>query len=238
MIHDSSPLEINEKIQELESKIGIRFKNNDLLIEALTHRSFLNERPDWHVNHNERLEFLGDAVLEIIVTEYLFLNYQEPEGVLTSWRAALVNAQMLMKISQKFDLNEYILLSKGETKDVGRARQYILANGVESLVGAIYLDQGYDKTKEFITKFILVELPKVIEMELYKDAKSLFQELAQEKVGVTPTYEVLDEWGPDHAKTFRIGVYLGEELIGTGEGLSKQEAQQRAAENALHRKKW
>ena len=221
-----------EKIQELESKIDIRFKNTDLLIEALTHRSFLNERPDWHVNHNERLEFLGDAVLEIIVTEFLFLKYKEPEGVLTSWRAALVNAQMLMKVSQKFDLNKYILLSKGEAKDEGRARQYILANGVESLIGAIYLDQGHDKTKEFIAKFILVELSKVIEMELYKDAKSLFQELAQEKVSITPTYDVLDERGPDHSKTFRIGVYLGKELIGTGEGLSKQEAQQRAAENA------
>lgn len=231
-------MDIYEKVQELESEIGVKFKNHDLLIEALTHRSYLNERPKWHLDHNERLEFLGDAVLEIIVTEYLFLNYKEPEGILTSWRAALVNAQMLTQISQKFDLDSYILLSKGEAKDRGRARQYIMANALEALIGAIYLDQGYEKAKEFISNFILVELPKIIKEELYKDAKSLFQELAQEKVGITPIYEVLDEWGPDHAKTFRVGVFLADELIGSGEGLSKQEAQQHAAENALQRKKW
>lgn len=231
-------MDIYEKVQELESEIGVKFKNHDLLIEALTHRSYLNERPEWHLDHNERLEFLGDAVLEIIVTEYLFLNYKEPEGILTSWRAALVNAQMLTQISQKFDLDSHILLSKGEAKDKGRARQYIMANALEALIGAIYLDQGYEKAKEFISSFILVELPKIIKEELYKDAKSLFQELAQEKVGITPIYEVLDEWGPDHAKTFRVGVFLADELIGSGEGLSKQDAQQHAAENALQRKKW
>lgn len=231
-------METQEKVQELEEKINVKFKNKDLLIEALTHRSYLNEKPKWHLDHNERLEFLGDAVLEIIVTEYLFLNHKESEGILTSWRAALVNAQMLAQISHKFDLDKYILLSKGEAKDTGRARQYIRANAMESLIGSIYIDQGYDKAKEFITTFILGELPAIIENGAYKDAKSLFQELAQEKVGFTPTYEVLDEWGPDHEKTFRIGVFLGDELAGKGEGLSKQDAQQYAAEDALKKKKW
>jgi len=226
------------KLQELERKLGIRFKNHDLLLEALTHRSYLNERPDWHLNHNERLEFLGDAVLEMAVTEFLFKNYGDPEGTLTSWRAALVNAIMLSEIAKKVDLNEYILLSQGEKKDVGRARQYILANAMEAVIGAIYLDQGYEESKKFIDKIIIPELPRIIEEKLYKDAKSLFQEKAQEETGITPSYKVLDQWGPDHSKMFKIGVYLDEELVGLGLGPSKQEAQQKAAEDALDKKKW
>lgn len=227
-----------DKLSELESRIDIKFKNKDLLLQALTHRSYLNENPKWHLDHNERLEFLGDAVLELVVTEYLYNNYPNPEGELTNWRAALVNANMLSKISVDFDLNKYVLLSRGEARDTGRARQYILANTMESLIGAMYLDQGYEPSKKFISQFVLKELATIIEKRLYRDSKSLFQEEAQDKVGVTPTYEVLDEWGPDHARNFKIGVFLEREKIGEGEGPSKQEAQQEAAKDALAKKGW
>jgi ribonuclease III len=227
-----------DKLSKLEKKIGIKFKNKDLLLQALTHRSYINENTKWHLDHNERLEFLGDAVLELVVTEYLYNNYPNPEGEMTNWRAALVNANMLSKISGEFDTNEFVLLSKGEARDTGRARQYILANAVEAIIGAIHLDQGYEASRKFITKFILKELPRIIEKKLYRDPKSLFQEEAQDRVGHTPTYEVLKEWGPDHARNFNIGVYLGKELVGQGEGLSKQEAQQKAAEDALRKKNW
>lgn len=227
-----------EKINELENKIGYSFQDKDLLLTALTHRSYLNENTKWHLNHNERLEFLGDAVLELVVTEYLYKNYPNPEGEMTNWRAALVNAVMLSKITSEFDLNDYILLSRGEARDTGRARQYILANAIEALIGAIYLDQGYEPCEKFIKRFILKELPTIIEKRLYRDAKSLFQEMAQDKVGITPTYEVLEEWGPDHARTFKIGVFLEKEMAGQGQGPSKQEAQQQAAEDALLKKGW
>lgn len=227
-----------EKLLELEDRIGVRFSNHDLLLQALTHRSYLNERPKWHLDHNERLEFLGDAVLELVVTEYLYNNYPNPEGELTNWRAALVNSVMLAKISAKFQLNDYVLLSRGEARDTGRARQYILANAVEAVIGAIYLDQGYTACDGFIKKFILDELKGVLESGSYKDYKSLFQEQAQERAGITPTYEVIKEWGPDHAKHFHVGVYLEKDLIGEGVGPSKQDAQQAAAENALKNKDW
>ncbi len=229
---------MNEKISELEQKIGVKFKDTNLLLQALTHRSYLNENTKWPLDHNERLEFLGDAVLELVVTEYLYKNYPNPEGEMTNWRAALVNAVMLSQIAGEFDLNDFVLLSRGEAKDTGRARQYILANAMESLIGAIYLDQGYDVASGFIYKFVLKELDRIIEQRVYRDAKSLFQEKAQEAVGVTPTYEVLDEWGPDHARQFRIGVHLDKELAGIGEGPSKQEAQQSAAQDALNKKGW
>src|SRR5260221_4995549 len=163
-------------ISPLEQNIGTNFKNKDLLLQALTHRSYINENPKWHLDHNERLEFLGDAVLELVVTENLYANYPNPEGQLTNWRAALVNAVMLSEISKRFNLNDYILLSRGEAKDTGRARQYILANAMEALIGAIYLDQGYNEAAKFIQRFILSELPRIIEQRLYRDAKSLFQE--------------------------------------------------------------
>lgn len=229
---------MRDKLSGLEDAIGVVFKNKDLLLTALTHRSYLNENTKWHLDHNERLEFLGDAVLELVVTEYLYLNYPNPEGEMTNWRAALVNANMLSKISNEFNLNDYVLLSRGEAKDTGRARQYILANAIEALIGAIYLDQGYEVSKQFISRFVLKELPVIIEKKLFRDPKSLFQERAQEIVGITPTYEVLEEWGPDHARNFRIGVYLGKELAGEGRGPSKQEAQQMAAEDALSKKDW
>jgi ribonuclease-3 len=225
-------------ISPLEEKIKTNFKDKNLLLQALTHRSYINENPKWLLDHNERLEFLGDAVLELVVTEHLYRTYQNPEGELTNWRAALVNAVMLAEISKVFDLNNFILLSRGEAKDMGRARQYILANAMEAVIGAIYLDQGYEKSAEFIHNFILSELPRIIENNLYRDAKSLFQEKAQEQVGITPNYEVIHEWGPDHARQFKVGVYLGKDLVAEGEGPSKQEAQQKAAEGALQKKGW
>lgn len=227
-----------DKLAQLENKIETKFEDRNILLQALTHRSYLNENPKWGQDHNERLEFLGDAVLELVVTEYLYKTYPNPEGEMTNWRASLVNAVMLARIATEFDLNDYILLSKGEAKDTGRARQYILANAMESLIGAIYLDGGYDASKKFIEKFILKELSGIIENQLYRDAKSLFQEKAQEKAGVTPTYEVLKEWGPDHARNFQVGVFLEKEMIGVGDGPSKQEAQQVAASDALKKKGW
>jgi ribonuclease-3 len=222
----------------LENKLGIKFKNQNLLQQALVHRSFLNENPDFGLDHNERLEFLGDAVLELVVTQYLYVNYPNPEGELTNWRAALVNAKKLAEVAEEMELNDFVLLSRGEAKDIGRARQYILANALEALIGAIYLDQGIGAAETFVEKFILKHLPQILEVGAYRDAKSLFQEEAQERVGITPSYEVLDEWGPDHAKHFKVGVFLEEELVAEGEGVSKQEAQQKAAEEGLKIKGW
>lgn len=223
----------------LEEKLEVPFKNQDLLIQALTHRSYINEHPSFRLGHNERLEFLGDAVLELVVTEYLYNNYPNPEGELTNWRASLVNAIMLSKICRDIGVEEFLLLSRGELKDKkSKARQYILANAFEAIIGAIYLDRGYEISKEFILKNVITELPNILEKKLYLDPKSNFQEMAQEKVGITPSYRVLEETGPDHAKNFKIGVYLDNELVATGEGLSKQEAQVEAAAKAIEAKGW
>jgi len=223
----------------LEKKLDLKFKNKDFLIQAFVHRSYLNENPDFYLPHNERLEFLGDAVLEIVVTEYLYQKYpKKSEGELTNWRAALVNAKQLSEIARELDFNEFLLLSRGETKEIGKARQYILANTFEAFIGALYLDQGLNPCKEFIKKHLIKELPHIIEAGLFKDAKSRFQEEAQERVGITPIYKVLKEWGPDHAKHFVIGVFLNEELVAEGEGSSKQEAELEAAKNALEVKNW
>jgi len=223
----------------LEKKLNLNFKNKDFLIQAFCHRSYLNENPDFYLSHNERLEFLGDAVLELVVTEYLYQKYPEKsEGELTNWRAALVNAKILSVVSQDLGFNDFLLLSRGEEKEIGKARQYILANIFEAFIGALYLDQGYETCQEFIKLYSLVKLPEIIEKGLYKDVKSSFQEEAQERVRITPSYKVLDEWGPDHAKHFIIGVYLGSELIAKGEGSSKQEAEEKAAQNALEIKSW
>jgi len=227
-----------KEFTKLEKELGISFKNKDLLKQAFCHRSYLNEEPDFYLNHNERLEFLGDAVLELIVTEYLYNNYENPEGELTSWRAALVNSQSLSKISQKLDFGSYLLLSKGETKDTGKARQFILANTFESFVGALFLDQGYKGANKFINAHLIPELPKILEDGNWKDAKSKFQEAAQEKAKTTPSYRVLEESGPDHEKKFITGVYLGNKLIAKGQGLSKQESEESAAEEALKVKNW
>lgn len=223
---------------KLQEKLGIKFKNIDLLKQAHVHRSYLNENPHFPLDHNERLEFLGDAVLELCVTEYLYQNYPNPEGELTNWRAALVNYQMLAKQAKKLGLNDYLYLSRGEAKDVGKARDIILANTFEAVIGSIYLDQGFKITKKFIEKNLLYELPEIIKLKLYLDPKSKLQESTQEKYSITPTYQVLKEWGPDHAKKFSIGVFLEDKMIGKGEGSSKQEAQVRAAEEALKGNSW
>jgi len=224
---------------EFESKINIKFKNQDLLKEAFTHRSYLNENTSWPVGQNERLEFLGDAVLELAVTDFLFMRFPEkPEGELTSFRAALVNANMLSSVAQDLGINDYLLLSKGESKDVGRARLFILANCFEALIGAIYLDQGYDSASRFIHENILPKMDEILNKKLFRDSKSLFQERAQEITGITPSYEVVKEWGPDHDKHFVVGVYVGKELVAQGEGPSKQEAQQQAAMAGLKAKGW
>ncbi|HRY63478.1 MAG TPA: ribonuclease III [Patescibacteria group bacterium] len=223
-----------EQPEELEAKIGVVFQNKNFLKEALVHRSYINEHSSFALGHNERLEFLGDAVLELVVTEYLFKNYPNPEGELTNWRAALVNAKMLAEIGGTFDLYSYLYLSRGESKDNNiKAKNYILANAVEAVIGAIYLDQGFEAVRVFITKNILSRLPYILEHKLYMDAKSHFQEITQEKMGITPNYKVVEESGPDHNKKFVVGIYLGEELIAEGEGTSKQEAQMAAAENAV-----
>jgi len=217
----------------LEKKIGIVFKNKKFLEEALTHRSYLNEYPSAGA-HNERLEFLGDAVLEIIVTENLFHTYPDyQEGQLTNLRAALVNYQILSRIAKEIELEEYLHLSRGEAKDTGRARDVILANAIEALIGAIYLDVGYAGTEPFVKKFIMTHLDEVIENKLYRDPKSTLQEIVQEDFKVTPIYRVLSESGPDHNKEFTVGVFFGEEMKAEGRGLSKQEAEMKAAEEAL-----
>lgn len=225
-------------LSTLEKSLGVDFKNKDLLLQALTHRSYINENPKFRLDQNERLEFLGDAVLELAVTKYLYQHYKNPEGELTSWRAALVNSKMLSRIAHEFQMNDYLLLSKGEAKDEGRAREYILANAMEATIGAIYLDQGFAAAEKFVKRSIAPKLSLIIEKKLYRDPKSRFQEEAQERAAVTPTYEVLDEWGPDHAKHFIVGIFLGKELVAKGEGSSKQEAQEDAAEKALAAKRW
>lgn len=224
---------------KIEKKLNLLFKNKDLLIQAFCHRSYLNENPDFYLFHNERLEFLGDAVLELVVTEELYQKYpKKSEGELTNWRAALVNANMLAGVAKKLDFNNFLLLSRGEARELGKARTYILANAFEAFIGAIYLDQGYGACQHFIKKHLIVELPEIIEKGLFKDTKSRFQEEAQERAGITPTYKVLEEWGPDHAKHFIVGVFLAQELVAKGEGYSKQEAELEAAKNGLEIKGW
>ena len=228
-----------KNLSELEKKIGVVFKNKDLLQQALVHRSYINENRDFRLDHNERLEFLGDAVLELVSTENLYKNFpNHPEGDLTNFRAALVNGKMLAKISGDLGIEEYLMMSKGEKKDTGRARQYLLANALEAIIGAIYLDRGYRVSKEFIAKNILCKMKMVLDSKLYQDPKSKFQEEAQDKTGFTPTYEVLKEWGPDHDKHFRVGVYINKEIVAKGEGSSKQVAQRNAAKEALRIKGW
>ncbi|MFA5994750.1 MAG: ribonuclease III [Parcubacteria group bacterium] len=228
-------------VEKLAEMLGIKFNNINLLQQAVTHRSYLNEHKDYPLDHNERLEFLGDAVLELVVTEFLYANYPNPEGELTNWRAALVNGEMLAKISAKLGVEEFLMMSRGEAKDTGKARAYLLANAFEAITGAIYLDQkelGYDIAKDFILKNIVVELPEIIKNKTYMDPKSRFQEEAQERVSITPSYKVIEESGPDHARKFVVGVYLGQELIATGEGMSKQEAQRNAAAAGLAVRGW
>lgn len=223
----------------LEKNLGLNFRNKDLLTQAFTHRSYLNENPNFKLEHNERLEFLGDAVIELIVTSRLYREYPEKtEGELTNWRAALVNAKMMTSVAEELGFNDFLLLSRGEEKELGKARAYILANTFEALLGALYLDSGYEPCDEFIKKYLFKNLANIIKDGSYKDSKSKFQEQSQEKVSITPSYKVLKESGPDHEKKFIVGVFLGDELVAEGEGLSKQEAEEAAAELALEVKKW
>lgn len=222
------------KYQSLAKDVlGGKFNDLDLLLMAFTHRSYLNEHKKTVKAHNERLEFLGDAVLELIVTEYLYANFDEPEGILTNWRSALVRTESISVAGEKLGFNEYLRLSRGEKRGSERARQQILANCFEAVVGAIYLDRGYSVAKDFITKNILATLDKILASGSWMDSKSRLQEIVQSIEGSTPHYKVISEDGPDHEKTFKIGVYIEENLRGTGEGPSKQIAQQRAAEAAL-----
>lgn len=231
--------DINADIASMEQLLGVEFADKGLLRTAITHRSYLNEHREANWEHNERLEFLGDAVLELVVTHYLFTKYPEkPEGELTAVRAALVNTVSLSAASTELGVNDHLLMSRGEAKDTGRARQYILANAFEACIGAIYLDKGYDAAQAFIAGRLFARTDEIVKKRLWQDPKSRFQELSQETVSVTPTYELISQEGPDHDRVFTIGVYLRKELIAEGQGRSKQEAEQAAAEAAITAKGW
>ncbi len=228
-------------IEQLSKKIRVEFHDITLLRTACTHRSYLNENKVGGMEHNERLEFLGDAVLELVVTSYLFRKYpKKQEGDLTAFRSAIVNTMSLIKVAEHIGLNEFILLSKGEAKDTGRARSVILANAVEAVIGAIYMDQGYNSAANFISGYVLevIDIEEIVKKKSWIDAKSRFQEVAQEKEGVTPSYKTLKETGPDHDKKFTLGVFLRDVQVASGSGQSKQEAEQKAAEKALEVKGW
>lgn len=222
-----------------EAKIGFSFADKRLIEAAFTHRSYLNENRGTAKEHNERLEFLGDAVLELVVTEFLYKKYPEkPEGELTAYRAALVNTNSIADAATKLGMNDFLLLSRGEAKDTGRARNIILANAFEALIGAIYLDAGYGASYAFIEAQLFHKTDEVVEKRLWQDAKSRLQEIAQEKVSVTPTYELVNQSGPDHDKRFVVAVFLGSTKTALGEGRSKQEAEQDAAGKALVARGW
>ncbi|MEX2029049.1 MAG: ribonuclease III [Candidatus Paceibacterota bacterium] len=224
---------------DFEKKTKIIFKNKKLLQQSFVHRSYINENPNAGFSHNERLEFLGDAVLELVVTDFLYKKYSGyTEGELTSLRSALVNSVMISDVAVVLGMNDYLLLSKGEAKDNGKARQYILANTYEAYIGALYLDQGYESADQFVRKSLLPKTEEIVNKKLWRDAKSLVQEKAQEFVGFTPAYRVLSESGPDHDKHFTVGILFGPNLIAEGKGKSKQEAEQKAAESALKAKNW
>jgi ribonuclease III len=225
----------NLDTQALEEIIGFPIKDQNLYISAFTHRSYLNENRGFALPHNERLEFLGDAVLELIATHHLYANYPYSEGELTNFRSALVNYKMLAEIAKRLKLEPFLHMSRGEAKDVGRARQVILANTIEALIGAMYLDAGYEATRQFLEKEVLVELSSIISDGTYVDPKSKLQELIQEKRSITPTYTVISETGPDHNKTFIVAARMNATEIGRGSGPSKQEAEVSAAADALQK---
>jgi ribonuclease III len=230
---------MEKNIEDFENMIGVKFADRDLLRQALTHRSYVNEHRGVKPGHNERLEFLGDAVLELVITHYLYEKYPtKTEGDLTAIRSALVNADTCAKVADGLSVNDFLLLSRGEAKDTGRARQYILANALEAIIGAIYIDLGYEEAKNFIMRYMSPLTEKIVAEEAWIDAKSKFQEKAQEVVGVTPVYRTLKEVGPDHDKIFTVGVFLREELVAHGEGDSKQAAEQKAARAASQVKGW
>ncbi len=220
----------------LEQVAGVRFKNKDLLYQALTHRSAVHERAK--NGHNERLEFLGDAVLQLISTEYLYQLTDKPEGELTGWRSALVQGDHLSEVAKQLGIGKYLFLSKGEEASEGREKPSTLANAIEAFIGALYLDQGLDAARVFVHTFILTHLKQLIAKGKHKDQKSKFQEIAQEKTGITPTYQTLDETGPDHKKLFTCAVYIGDEKVALGTGNTKQKAEQDAAREGLKAKGW
>lgn len=225
-------------IDKLEKAIGVTFDDKDLLALAFVHKSFVNEHPEQE-RYNERLEFLGDAVLELAVTDFLYHKYPgEPEGKLTNWRSALVKGKNLAKVARTLKLGDFLLLSRGENQSGGREKNYILANTIEALIGAIYLDKGYDEANKFIMSHIASFLEEIIEKGLHIDAKSRVQEMAQDKLNITPRYELISESGPDHDKTFVMGIHFGKELAGQGTGPSKQESEQAAAHDALEKRGW
>ncbi len=230
---------MTKDIKEFETKLGVSFNDINVLRCAFTHRSYINEHKEKGLEHNERLEFLGDAVLELVVTDFLFDKYpKKTEGELTAYRAALVNTNSLSEASSRLNINEYLLLSKGESQDMGRARSYILANTFESVVGALYIDQGYDAAQKFIADNLFNLIDEIVSKRLWQDSKSLFQEKAQEHASITPRYDLVSEKGPDHDREFIVGVFLNKEKVATGSGRAKQEAEQEAAKNALEVKNW
>lgn len=221
-------------IEELEEKISIKFKDRSLIETVFVHRSYLNEHRSLNLEHNERLEFLGDAVLELCSTEFLYKTFpNKAEGEMTNWRSALVKGESLSSESKRLGINDLLKTSRGEAKNTGKARDLLLANALEALIGAIYLDKGYEIAFNFVEKNILYKLPDILQQGLYYDPKSKFQEMSQEALGITPTYELISESGPDHAKNFVMGAYLGDEKVGEGSGASKQRSQSEAAKNAL-----
>jgi ribonuclease III len=220
-------------LTDFQTKLGVNFIDQNLLEQALIHRSYLNEHPNLGLEHNERLEFLGDAVLELVVTEFLYSNYKNPEGDLTNWRSALVKTESLSAVGEVLGIGSLLKLSRGESKGNDRSRALISANAVEAVIGAIYLDQGYEVAKQFVSRYIIAALPQILEAGSWIDPKSRFQELTQDREGTTPHYKVLEETGPDHDKVFLVGAFLGDRLCGQGKGSSKQAAQQVAAADAL-----
>ena len=227
------------KFSEFEKKTKIVFKNKKLLEQAFIHRSYINENPSAGLSHNERLEFLGDAVLELVVTDFLYKKYPSyTEGEMTALRSALVNAVIISEVATAIGMNDYLLLSRGEARDKGKARQYILANTYEAYIGALYSDQGMEICHEFIERTLLLKTEEIVNKKLWRDAKSLVQEKAQEIVGLTPSYKVLEESGPDHDKHFTVGIFFGPDMIASGKGKSKQEAEQDAGQAALKTKNW
>ena len=230
---------MNRNLEKLEDILGFKFKNKDFLRSALVHRSYLNEHKGFVLEHNERLEFLGDAVLELSVTDFLYNNYSEAEGVLTNWRSSLVNGERLAQIAEELGVYNYLYLSRGEAQDTNqKARNYILANAFEAMIGAMYLDQGYDAAEAFVEKYLFPKTEEIMRNKLWRDPKSTLQEKVQEAEGETPYYSVVRETGPDHDKQFIVGVYVKDMLLAQGSGKSKQEAEQDAARNALEEKGW
>lgn len=221
-------------INDFLKMIGVDFNDSKLIETVFIHRSYLNEHRSLNIEHNERLEFLGDAVLELCATEYLYKTFPDKaEGEMTNWRSAMVKGESLSTESKRLGINDLLKTSRGESKNTGKARDLLLANAFEALIGAIYLDRGYQVTYDFIEKNVLYKLPDILKDGLYYDSKSKFQEMSQEVLGVTPTYETMSESGPDHAKIFVIGAYLDDKKVGEGSGASKQRAQSDAATNAL-----